>query len=217
MPSFQTIYRVTVMFVVGVIVVKGWNLYGPSAEQVKSGVMKVIDMADTAWKNWQKPDETSPRVADARGTAPAFANTKPQLPTTAPATPPLSMAPGASLLSPVPAANATTDAGITPAASTTANQATPAPPAAAQQSAEPADRVPALLSRLQQLGAADPKVAPWGSSGHLFRCSCGAVLADSHAFTQHFEAVAAEPAAAVEQVVAKIEAWKTARNDASLH
>ena len=31
--------------------------------------------------------------------------------------------------------------------------------------------------------------------------------------TQHFESVAAEPAAAVEQVLAKVEAWKVAQRD----
>ena len=69
------------------------------------------------------------------------------------------------------------------------------------------------MSRLEQLGGADPKVAPWGSSGHLFRCCCQAPLANSPAVTQHFESVAAEPALAVEQVVAKVEAWRTAQRN----
>jgi hypothetical protein len=74
-------------------------------------------------------------------------------------------------------------------------------------------RVQALLSRLEQLGGADPKLAPWGSSGHLFRCCCQAPLANSPAVSQHFESVAAEPALAVEQLVAKVEAWRTAQRN----
>jgi hypothetical protein len=34
--------------------------------------------------------------------------------------------------------------------------------------------------------------------------------------TQHFESVAAEPALAVEQVVAQVEAWRTARQNNGL-
>ena len=75
------------------------------------------------------------------------------------------------------------------------------------------DRVKTLMSRLEQLGGADPKLAPWGSSGHLFRCCCQAPLANSPAVMQHFESVAAEPALAVEQVVAKVEAWRTAQRN----
>ncbi len=214
MPSFQTIYRATVMLAVGAIVIKGWQLYGPSADQVKSAAVSAMDMAETAWKNWQKPGNAPP-PADARGAAPSFPNASPQ----APAMPPVTLAPSAPLLSPAPAENATANASSAPAAPMTANQV-PATQPMEQVTRDPAtiaERVPALLSRLEQLGAADPKVSPWGSSGRLYRCSCGAALANSPAFTQHFEAVATEPALAVEQVVAKVQAWQTAqRNVATL-
>jgi hypothetical protein len=207
MPSFQTIYRAIVMLAVGVIVVKGWQLYGPSADQVKSAAMSAMDMAETAWKNWQKPGEASRPATDAQESAPPFAKATQQPAATA------SLAPSAPLLSQAP--SSVVPANAVPAASIPASQPTIVPPTeqVSQASTATDDRMPALLSRLEQLGATDPKVAPWGSSGHLYRCSCGAALANSPAFTQHFESVATEPALAVEQVVAKVETWRTARRD----
>ena len=37
MPSFTTIYRAAVMLAVGAIVFKGWQMYGPPAEQGEIG------------------------------------------------------------------------------------------------------------------------------------------------------------------------------------
>jgi hypothetical protein len=70
-------------------------------------------------------------------------------------------------------------------------------------------RMPLLLARLEQLGAVDPQLAAWGSSGNLYRFCCRAALAGSPSYARHFEAVAAEPLAAVEQVVSKVETWRT--------
>lgn len=73
--------------------------------------------------------------------------------------------------------------------------------------------MPQLMSKLQQLGAADTNLAPWGNDGHMYRFTCKAPLANAPAMTQHFESVAAEPTLAVEQVVAKVEAWRVAQRD----
>jgi hypothetical protein len=70
-------------------------------------------------------------------------------------------------------------------------------------------RMPVLLARLEQLGAVEPQLAAWGSSGNLYRFSCRAAIADSPRFARHFEAVAAQPLVAVEQVVSKVETWRT--------
>jgi hypothetical protein len=52
----------------------------------------------------------------------------------------------------------------------------------------------------------------------MYRFCCRASWAGTPAFTRHFEAVAAEPLAAVEQVVAKVEDWRAAQSDsATLH
>ena len=69
-------------------------------------------------------------------------------------------------------------------------------------------RLPALLERLTQLGVRDQELAPWGSGGELMRFSCNVPWANSPAYSRHFEAVAATPLAAVEQVAAEIEAWQ---------
>jgi hypothetical protein len=69
------------------------------------------------------------------------------------------------------------------------------------------------MSRLQKLGVADTNLAPWGSDGHLYRFTCRAPLANAPALAQHFECVAEQPDAAVEQVLAKVEAWQVAQRD----
>ena len=43
MPSFQTIFRAVVMVAVGAVAVKGWHLYGPTNEQVKSAVAQAVE------------------------------------------------------------------------------------------------------------------------------------------------------------------------------
>jgi hypothetical protein len=70
------------------------------------------------------------------------------------------------------------------------------------------DDVSPLLNRLQDLGGSKAQVSPWGSDGKLFRCSCRANVSDTSLLSRHFEAVAREPAGAVEQVLAKVEAWR---------
>jgi hypothetical protein len=65
-----------------------------------------------------------------------------------------------------------------------------------------------LLEHLTTLGVRDQQLTPWGSGGDLMRFSCDAPWANSPSFSRHFEAVAATPEAAVEQVAAQIEAWQ---------
>jgi hypothetical protein len=68
-----------------------------------------------------------------------------------------------------------------------------------------------LLQRLRQLGAAHYVLEPWGVEQKLFRFRCEMPLADSDTMTQQFEAIAADPAASVEQVVAEVSSWQVAR------
>jgi hypothetical protein len=72
--------------------------------------------------------------------------------------------------------------------------------------------MPTLLARLERLGAIEPQLAAWGSGGKLYRFCCRAALAETPQYTRHFESVAAEPLTAVEQVVAKVEAWRVAQS-----
>jgi hypothetical protein len=212
MPTFNTIFRATVMLAVGAVVFKGWQMYGPPAEQVKSIAARAMDVAQAAWKNLQSPEKNAQPAAAPQGAAPGFAQT-PQAPAAdfAIAPPALSTP----TLTPSPPPGAMIPSTSAPAAPMTQAPITPladAPPATVPKD----DRVQALLSRLEQLGGADSKLAAWGSSGHLFRCCCQAPLTNSPAVTQHFESVAAEPALAVEQVVAKVEAWQMARRNNTL-
>jgi hypothetical protein len=202
MPSFTTIFRATVMLAVGAIVFKGWQLFGPPAEQVKSVAARAIDMAQAAWKNFQSPDKAAKPAAQSQGVTPPFARaTQPPAGEVAITPPALST----QTLTPSP------PTGAIPSTSAAATQAPITPLAqTAPATGLSEDRVKTLLSRLEQLGGADPKLAPWGTGGHLYRCCCQAPLANSPAVTQHFESVAAEPALAVEEVVAKVEAWRTA-------
>jgi hypothetical protein len=205
--------RAIVMVAVGAAVFKGWQLYGPSSEQVKTFAVRATEMVQSAWKDHQRKDKKADDQSPAapRSVAPAFAqamqppaaDVSVTAPPLAVQTPPLSQSAGVVPSIAGPQAPAPP---ITPVTET-------APPVAASAAD---DRVHALLSRLQQLGGADPTVAPWGSSGHLFRCCCQAPLASSPTVTQHFESVAAEPALAVEQVVAQVEAWQTARRNDGL-
>jgi hypothetical protein len=84
---------------------------------------------------------------------------------------------------------------------------------AASLSNAAADRLPQLYSRLESLGVSNPQLAPWGSSGQMYRFCCRAALVETPALARHFEAVAPEPVLAVEQVVAKVEAWRAIQGD----
>jgi hypothetical protein len=183
MPSFTTIYRAIVMVAAGVIVVKGWQLYGPTTDEVKSFGIRAVELAHVAWNKLQPSDVD-----------PVAASDDPRL-----AAAPRAAVIPASVVEPAPLFSASSGDDETDA------------PIKDATSAETADRLPALYSRLEELGASDPQLAAWGSSGQMYRFYCRAALGDSPSFARHFEAVAPEPIAAVEQVVAKVEAWRAER------
>jgi hypothetical protein len=66
----------------------------------------------------------------------------------------------------------------------------------------------ALLAELTKLGVHEPKLAPWGSGGQLYRFCCRATWGQSPQISRHFESVAAEPAVAVEKVLAQVTSWR---------
>ena len=71
-----------------------------------------------------------------------------------------------------------------------------------------AERVEPLLARLRQLGASAYSLEHWGDGDNLYRFHCEMPLAASPQLTQQFEAVAADPQATVEQVVAQVASWQ---------
>jgi hypothetical protein len=187
-----TLYRAIVMIVTGVIVVKGWQLYGPSTDQVKAGALRALEVAEDALDRSDEPAvKSGGLVADPREAAPPFGTTYDIAATAPPTTAPPLM--GTQF--PADQPNLSMDSSNN------------MPKLAAAE----AVRLPALLTRLEGLGAADPQLAAWGSSGELYRFCCRANVGDSANLARHFESVAVEPLMAVEQVIAKLEAWRTAQ------
>jgi hypothetical protein len=208
MPSFQTMFRATVMLGLGVVAVKGWHLYGPTNEQVKIAVAHGMEMIRNTIESHQ--GDYADSLPDPRATPRA---TEPKQPIAVPTPSPLTM-PSAAPLAETEAPKLLPDRGAAPAPVTPP----PAEPVSSLGNLEvngssAADRMPELMSRLQKLGAADTSLAPWGNDGHLYRFSCRAPLANAPAMTQHFESVADQPTVAVEQVLAKVEAWQVAQRD----
>jgi hypothetical protein len=189
MPSMTTMYRAIVMIATGVIVVMGWQIYGPSTEQVKTFAVAAMDKARAALTDSQSA-----------ATDPAASHADPRT-----MTPPLvagqssPVAPSAPQLVPLINSGPTTLYGIGDASLTIQEPLAD----------EARDSLTSLLSRLQEIGGADARVGPWGASGQFYRCCCQAKLAEASPMARHFEAVASEPIAAVEQVLAKVEAWRT--------
>jgi hypothetical protein len=204
MPSMQTIFRAVVMIAIGAVVVKGWRLYGPSNEQVKKTFAQGKEFVNSFLESHPSASSESldPRLA---APPPTAGNSVGAPPMAAPQlSPPVSMAQAeAPKLLPEPATALTTPAA--PAATSPFDK-----PA---QATDSTDRVSELISHLRQLGAAETNLTPWGG-GTLYRFSCRAPLASAPAMTQHFESVAADPAKAVADVVARVEAWRVAKREA---
>jgi hypothetical protein len=202
MPSFATLYRAIVMLAAAVIIVKGWQHYGPSTAQMKSAARRVVDLAHSAL------NESEPRVEPIVDTTAGLQQQGPVDATDQSGSVPQSMssAAGTTLAAP-PIFTAPDSIAGSPVDTTTAANVDLSAP-------RDMDQLPALLTRLEQLGGIDPQLVAWGSSGQLYRFCCRATLADAPSYTRHFEAIAPEPLVAVENVVAKVEAWRTAQRAA---
>ena len=178
---------------------------------------RVAEVTSEAWTDyWQKPTDSSladdPRVPNI-GTVPA-----PFVPPGAPAQP---MPHGPSHTAGPPHAGTVQLAGGMPAEMVPASPSGPStawPPSSPPEptrlppdgsvAPESDPRLSAALERLAQLGMRDQELSAWGSRGELMRFSCTMPWANSPVFSRHFEAVAATPLAAVEQVATEIEAWQ---------
>ncbi|MEM9658070.1 MAG: hypothetical protein AAF961_06890, partial [Planctomycetota bacterium] len=98
-------------------------------------------------------------------------------------------------------------------AAKTGERAAPQRPAAGGREADVA--IQRLLGRLRRLGVADYDLQQWGLGPSLYRFECAMPLAGNPEHTQHFEAVASDPLASVEQVMAEVSSWSLARRNAS--
>ncbi len=74
-----------------------------------------------------------------------------------------------------------------------------------------AQRLEPRLARLRTLGVEEYVLEPWGAGNRLYRFRCEMPLAAGGQATEQFEAVAADPQASIEQVVADVSSWQTAR------
>jgi hypothetical protein len=195
MPNFMTLLRAAVMLAAAILIVEGWQLYGPTTQQLKSWTARVAERVHVALSD-------QPRLAPAASEAAGDSNAARSLPTQLP-----------TLVAPSPGRFESSEFPVVPPiafdAVPLAAPAATQPGHAANTGSGDADRMPLLLARLERLGAVDPQLAAWGSSGNLHRFSCKAALASSPIHARHFEAVAEEPVKAVEQVVSKVEAWRT--------
>jgi hypothetical protein len=185
MSSLRTVFRAVVMVSVLAIVARGWYMYGPSHEQVASVVVRAVEMGDSLLGEFRE----APPVVDSRPAPAPFV--------VAPAV----AGPSAQRLPPVASAPAATGGVILASA---AVPSTPPP----VQGVGADRRLEALLARLDELGGSQHELRPWGASGQLYRFSCSAAWGSAPGYSRHFEAVAAEPLAAVQRVVDEVAAWR---------
>ena len=184
-----TLFRAAVMLSVFVGLPGAWIYYGP----LPTGAQRVVDRfvaiakEATGWKETEaKPQPTW----DFTKSAPIVGE---------------GVAVGAEGLNP-PARY-----GETPAAPLQIGSALPLPePAPAKAPSTLAERVEPLLTQLRQYGVAEYALERWGGDGKLYRFHCEMPIAGG-SLTQQFEAVAANPEASVEQVVAEVSQWRIAR------
>lgn len=202
METLRTALRLVVMLMAIGIGYKAWQHYGPPAEQVKSLALRALDAARSALDSESaNRDQGASLSADPRPMAIAPALAGPAPPATGQVLQAQALVPVNVLPSPMP---------IEAPAPLPPSRLPPAdPPANVTADTDP---LKPLYARLEQLGARDQKLSAWGARGELSRFSCQASFAGIENFNRHFDAVAAEPRAAVEAVLAKVEAWQTSQS-----
>ena len=214
MDTLRTAFRLVVMLVAIGIGYKAWQHFGPPADELKSFVLRALDAARTALDSPNDGDATA-LTADPRPMAPTFGAPMPTPVGTGQVMQAQALVPADALTAPAP---------ISPPALATPPSVLPAPNPpesdaslnTVQGTAGPdEDPLKSLYSRLEQLGARGPQLAAWGNGGQMYRFSCQASPAGIENFNRHFDAIASDPQAAVEAVIAKVEAWRNAQNDAT--
>ncbi|NOY41450.1 MAG: hypothetical protein GXP26_06395 [Planctomycetes bacterium] len=73
------------------------------------------------------------------------------------------------------------------------------------------EKLSPLLQQLRTLGTTEYALEKWGNDGQLYRFRCAMPLAQSEQHTQQFEAFHAQPDEAIQQVLAEVSTWQTAR------
>jgi hypothetical protein len=212
MPSLTTVYRAIVMFASGVIIVMGWQYYGPSAVQVRAMAQRAAEIGQETWSrihSSEGPGRTVPAESynNPLAVAPQHQAGLTSLPKSAESEiVPRGFTSDAEVSSPVVEAPPMFSQAAPPESRLASDSQIPSNLAVTDAMA-----LTMLLTRLKELGGIDPALEPWGTSGDLYRFRCRATLADTPQVTRHFEAVAAEQLVAVENVVAKVQSWRAER------
>ena len=182
-----TAFRALVMLAFFVGLPAAWIYYGP----LPDGAQRVVDQFVAAAKEavgWEKAIAARDRVAP--------------------------------VIQPTPLAPAwpqSTAAGqMTSESAPSFAPAQPSIAAAPTAQATLAAAVEPLLARLRAWGVAKYALEPWGAGNSLYRFHCEMPLAADAALTQQFEAVADDPQATIEQVVAEVATWQLARQEHGL-
>lgn len=197
-----TLFRATVMLSVLVGLPGAWIYYGP----LPTGAQRVVDRVVAIAKEtagWEKA-EAKPRPTWDFTKSEPIASER------------LGGGTGGTEVMNSPARYAESRSVESPGASLEIGKALPAiepPPAKAPTTL--AERVEPLLTQLRQYGVAEYALERWGGDGKLYRFHCEMPIAGG-SLTQQFEAVAANPEASVEQVVAEVAQWRTAREAAGM-
>jgi hypothetical protein len=185
--TMATLFRAAVMLSVLVGLPGAWIYYGP----LPTGAQRVVDRfvaiakEATGWKEAEvKPQPTWDFTKSAPIVGEGLGENPGGMNPPARSVEPLSLQIGSSL--PLPEA----------------------PPALAPLTLK--ERLKPLLQQLQQYGVATYALHRWGTDGELYRFHCEMPIAGG-SLTQQFEAVAANAEASVEQVIAEVSQWRTAR------
>jgi hypothetical protein len=189
-------YRLVVMGTTLAIVVMGWRLYGPSAAECKSIALRGIEKLESLLRPPGEPRANQASLPP----SPLQPLATPTAPVAAIDSPPLFAA------APEPVKNRAESDRLR---DQSGNQILPAgfesPDATPREDEQ---QLITLLARLAEFNVQDPQLAPWGAGGQLYRFCCRATWGNSPQFSRHFESVAAEPALAVEQVLAQVSTWR---------
>jgi hypothetical protein len=218
----QTLFRGVLMLATLAVVWKGWQLYGPSAKDLRSLASRAVEMAEKALDGQSNSDGSTLNPDDPRLTAPPFAT-----PSLAPAdtthrastSGPAALESNSPPLLPAESEVISTAAlAIEPASAETGistMETTSAPSGAVPGGRGQLDRLEAMLAGLEALGVSDHQLESWGTGRQLYRFSCRAAWGESTSFSRHFESVAPEPLAAVAAVAEQVSAWRVAENGGS--
>jgi hypothetical protein len=209
MTTLQTFFRTVVMLATLGIVAKAWLLYGPSVAEMQTMGQRVVEVADELMSKYRQGGSAAPEVVDDPRieTAPPLTGTLPQPPVSQPQPILLATAEtqGQEFVQPAVAA---VPVAAPPPAPPTRLIPVAAEPAPSDQSSSGDARLEAAHARLAQLDIRDYRVEPWGGEGRWYRCSCDAPWSGAPQYSRHFEAVAADPASAAEQVAAEVDMWR---------